>query len=468
MKKHFLLALNLIFTTIFILLSSCSDNSSNAILPNGKMVRLSQDEYISIAFDNPKEISEDQAIRIADGFGEEMKSRGTSLSPTIEKKYYINEKLLTRSSGMKSISIPIFQINLNNSGRNGFALVSADERCPCIIAYSKEGNIKDTIRNKGAEMMLKEAEVSLINNLYKYIFIRDSLRAKTLNKLSSEFGIKDIKFEQVKNRIIISNQATRSKVVPNPSTGLLWKEVKNLVTTKWNQTSPYNNALDNAKNPNALGWGYNGKNAVGCTGIAISQIVAYYEAISSVYGINLNWTKIKQDPYITQYGTDEDVKNQVANFCKYIDIGIKTLWDDDGEGAANMKNSYEFLNSIGLTFETGKKFNGFDMDAARIVESLDLGFPVFITGTAEAGTRSSNGAGNHCWILDGYQMRTRPILTRAVVKANDVYIHANFGWGGDEDGYYMVDRYTTNLTFETYLNGKFNQNLKLYTCVRRK
>lgn len=43
-----------------------------------------------------------------------------------------------------------------------------------------------------------------------------------------------------------------------------------------------------------------------------------------------------------------------------------------------------------------------------------------------------------------------------------------FGWGGNEDGFYMVDRNTTSLTFETIWNGHYNQNLKIYPNVRRK
>lgn len=108
------------------------------------------------------------------------------------------------------------------------------------------------------------------------------------------------------------------------------------------------------------------------------------------------------------------------------------------------------------------------MDAGRIVESLDKLYPVIITGAYEAGTRSSSVGGRHCWILDGYQIRRRTTTTRTIVRQNDTYIHANFGWSGREDGYYMVDRNTTNLDFETSNNGHYNQDLKLYPNVRKK
>lgn len=65
------------------------------------------------------------------------------------------------------------------------------------------------------------------------------------------------------------------------------------------------------------------------------------------------------------------------------------------------------------------------MDVGRDLESLEgysLPQPVFVTGNAEAGSRSTGGGG-HCWLLDGYQMRRRPTTTRQILKTSDIYIH---------------------------------------------
>ena len=137
-------------------------------------------------------------------------------------------------------------------------------------------------------------------------------------------------------------------------------------------------------------------------------------------------------------------------------------------GGAKISNASSYLSGLGITFDSGRKWAGYSMDAGRIIESLDKLYPVIITGAYEAGTRSSSVGGRHCWILDGYQIRRRTTATRIIVKQNDTYIHANFGWSGSEDGYYMVDRNTTNLDFETSFNGHYNQDLKLYPNVRKK
>ena len=246
-------------------------------------------------------------------------TRAVAANPTIVKKF----SLSSYSNGKQ---IPLYEVSLNEGDDAGYAIVSGDERVPGVIAYVEHGSLNDTLTNKGAAMMLKEAQRSLI-----------------------------------------------SKV----------------------------KAVD------------------------------------------------------------------ISNLFYHVAHGIQTTWSN-GEGGAKISNASSYLSGLGITFDSGSKWAGYSMDAGRIVESLDKLYPVIITGAYEAGTRSSSVGGRHCWILDGYQIRRRTTTTRTVVKQNDTYNHANFGWSGSEDGYYMVDRNTTNLNFETSYNGHYNQDLKLYPNVRKK
>ena len=50
--------------------------------------------------------------------------------------------------------------------------------------------------------------------------------------------------------------------------------------------------------------------------------------------------------------------------------------------------------------------------------------------------------------------------------ASDTYIHANFGWGGLYDGYYLVDSGTTDLTFQNQHD--YSSGMMLYPNVRKK
>lgn len=272
-------------------------------------------------------------------------------------------------------------------------------------------------------------------------------------------------FKGVKDRIEVQKGITRSVATSNPQ-GTLIKQVTPLITTKWNQCAPYNNLMDETTASEMQNWPYYGKNAVGCTAVAIAQIVAFYECLSTVNGVSLNWSELKASSEISNYGS-ESLKTQISNLFYHVAHGIQTTWNN-GEGGAKISNASSYLSGLGITFDSGRKWAGYSMDAGRIIESLDKLYPVIITGAYEAGTRSSSVGGRHCWILDGYQIRRRTTTTRTIVRQNDTYIHANFGWSGREDGYYMVDRNTTNLDFETSNNGHYNQDLKLYPNVRKK
>lgn len=155
---------------------------------------------------------------------------------------------------------------------------------------------------------------------------------------------------------------------------------------------------------------------------------------------------------------------------KAVAVGIGTTWSSDGGGGATIRNAASYLSALGISFSSGSDYRGYNMDATAVMESLSEGNIVIIKGTYEAGTRPGTrslggGSGIHCWLLDGFQQRTRPTTTRMISNPFDIYIHANFGWGGTEDGYYMADSDMTQLGFYTDNNGNFNTNLRIYPNV---
>lgn len=443
-------------------LYSCTTQESFEEATDSSFLNLSQEEYISIAFEHPKEITEDQAITLVKDFSGKQATRSISQSPIIEKKYYIGG-ISSKSVEDTVSSIPIYQLKL--SEKEGFALVAGDERFATVIAFAEKGNLADTTQNKSVALMVREAENAIKSKLRYYNAIRDSLHDKTLCKLKTAFHTNDITYHDVKEKIkVVQTPLTRGQWIPEPTMGILVKEVKPMLRTEWGQNRPYNNELGYINNDIPK--------VVGCVGTAIAQIVAHYEAMSSVYGHTLDWNLIKERAGIDAL-TDDDIQHQVALLCKHVAYGIKTEWNMDGTGGASMTNSHKYLETMGVTFNLGKRNKGYDMDAAIIIASLDRGCPVLITGDEEPSeTRSSgNKKGGHCWVLDGYQVRTRstPTKLKAMIKSHDVYVHANFGWKGYASGYYMVDRNETSLSFDTRpVEGHYNQRLRLFPMVKRK
>ena len=60
-----------------------------------------------------------------------------------------------------------------------------------------------------------------------------------------------------------------------------------MISVKWGQRSPYNNAAPLIEGQRAL---------TGCVATAIAQVMAYHEKPSGYNGVSYNWSEMKQFP----------------------------------------------------------------------------------------------------------------------------------------------------------------------------
>lgn len=131
----------------------------------------------------------------------------------------------------------------------------------------------------------------------------------------------------------------------------------------------------------------------------------------------------------------------------YITDGTKTVFIESLGASTSINNTITFLNKNGVSINNAQA-----MSVSEVTTSLKMLQPVLVTGST--GPNSS-----HCWIVDGFQ-----ILKNANNNMN-TYVHANFGWSGNENGYYLAN--TNNFSFDTEYNGNYNTNLKIYSRIRR-
>ncbi len=171
-----------------LLWSACNDKFDDPIADlnqQQELISLSYEEYISIAYDTPGEISEEQILGLVDQFGEmgtQTKS-AAKVSGTINDKYYLKtgDGVTTKSTDKGEETIPVYRVNLDNGENKGMAFVVADERFAKVMAYIPK--IDDTdFSQTGAEDMLALSEASVLFELERYNKIKDSLRDITLEK----------------------------------------------------------------------------------------------------------------------------------------------------------------------------------------------------------------------------------------------------------------------------------------------
>lgn len=224
--------------------------------------------------------------------------------------------------------------------------------------------------------------------------------------------------------------------VPAP---ILPTAVAPLVSTTWNQSPLYNDLcpFDSAANRPAV---------AGCTAIAMSQIMKYWNHPAVGYGSNsyvcdngdtnfgtlsanfgattYDWTHM---PTALTSASSATEINAVATLVYHVGVAVEMNYSVSGSGAATnnggnvdrasaenaLYQHFKYqptLHTICLEDYSSEEWN------ARLRAELDANRPVLYTGY--------DTSAGHAFIFDGYD--------------NNGQFHVNWGWGGWCDGYYTV------------------------------
>ncbi len=206
-------------------------------------------------------------------------------------------------------------------------------------------------------------------------------------------------------------------------------EITPLLTSQWNQASPYNNLCpiyDGQKCP------------TGCVATALAQIAYYYKypekgTGSHSYEWSINYVSqgtLSTDFSVRSYdfGAMTDIYNSSSSqaSCDAVaqlmyDIGIASEMQyaslssgtNTINGAKGMVRNFDYDKSVVVL---QRNYYKDDEWVEILYSSLAESIPLYYSGV--------NNEGGHAFVLDGYR---------------DGYFHINWGWGGVSDGYFLVD-----------------------------
>ena len=131
------------------ILISCTDKLENTEVNNNptNQVVLTSNEYASIAYDNPKELSEDEITNVIYDFkriNSEFKNNSLQQKKTSPRFPLLiniilqNSRNHSRSADSIQINVPIFEVELtNNSGTKDMTIVCGDERAPKVLLFTE-------------------------------------------------------------------------------------------------------------------------------------------------------------------------------------------------------------------------------------------------------------------------------------------------------------------------------------------
>lgn len=349
----------------------------------------SHDEQINTIQNSDKDLTEAEALDILHNL----------LSTNPQTRNYIS-KLTVNAKSYYSVDnedYPMYHILIEGE-ELGFALISADKRCPEIICYVPKGQLSDTILYEGTSELIRMAEVG----------VAEKIRMRSSRERYSSDSL------------------------------YLISEVTPLLETTWDQKKPYNAMNETTTCPLFANEDYNWKYPVGCQAVAVAQVLAYYE---KSLGFSINWQNLKQNPTISE--SEIEKAALIANYMKLIAINLDMEYDCDGGGATiNKAQAYLSINGVSLTNQTSGQFN----DVAY--SWLDNGNLLYLTGRELINGEDS---GRHAWLADGYKKYGYHGSTYTYYL-----LHMNMGWGGNWDGYYSM-KSNMSINFRPSNSLKFDQ-----------
>ena len=276
----------------------------------------------------------------------------------------------------------------------GFVVVSADDSYHPILGYSDHGSFDYDNAPDGLLFMLGELNREIAQCVAENISMTSDVARQ---------------WENLENFGCLSSEKNIALVGP-------------LVQSKWDQMAPYNMYTPN---------GY----PTGCVATAMAQLMRYWEwpvrgtgshsyqwhgqTLSANFGeTTYDWANM-----LYNYGigtVTQANKEAVAVLMSHCGISVDMSYASDGSGAFSADvpgaiNSY-FSYSDQATF-INKSGNTYDEWVAMLKSNLDQHIPLYYSG--------QGADGGHAFVCHGYD--------------NDGLFYFNWGWGGSNDGWFLID-----------------------------
>lgn len=448
------------------------DNICNTDIQTEKLI-LTPEEYVSIAYDDPKELSENDIKDIMNDFryinsdfNKQPLTKSSNASNTsIVNKYYLTghddtfTRTMTRSVDSVVMTVPIYEVESSNedSGKD-FAIICGDERAPKVLFYAHNYDSSVGI-NPEMQYLMELAKRSAISDIKLIENIKSDKRESTLDKVSKELSIpkehitKDIIEKQT---ISIDDVATKSNPVGGLPIGKLTRltsKVGPLSKIGWTQVSPYNTQMPIDQISDGISV-YTGNIDVGCANIGVATLLSIVRpsmvgVTASGRQILIDWDYLTSKEYI-YFDEHDPVNSSPVRMIEMAGSLLRAIYDGTKSNPHKaMVDGYdEDLNKIKVEavistvtepqkmidyLETMVDHSGnrkFDPTLAK--HSLQNLKPVLLYGNGHY-TDSNNNAINeapynenpgHAWVIDGYCT-----TKKSGQVTDDLYWSVNMGWG---------------------------------------
>ncbi len=304
--------------------------------------------------------------------------------------------------------IPFYVFSAENQG---YVIVAGDDRIVPILGYADEGTFNPDNMPPNMQKWLEGYKAEIRYAIENNILASPEVQAR---------------WQMLKSGAGIKSQNLASSVAP-------------LIATKWDQ-SPYYNELcpyDNSQDEATV---------TGCVATAMAQVMKYwnypekgsgfhsynhsaYGTLSANFGsTTYDWANMPT----RLTGTSSSVqKNAVTTLMYHCGVSVEMNYNvasEGGSGAMTICSGYSDCNvsaedALKTYFGYKNTLQGIhnsdytSTDWINLLKTeLNAGRPIIYAGRGNEG--------GHCFVADGYD--------------NNNYFHFNWGWSGENDGYYAL------------------------------
>ncbi|MDE6378168.1 MAG: C10 family peptidase, partial [Duncaniella sp.] len=234
-----------------------------------------------------------------------------------------------------------------------------------------------------------------------------------------------------------------------------------LLTTTWNQNSPYNDLAPEVSGSSQS----NGRAPTGCVATSTSQVMNYHKWPAKGTGSNsYEWTlggtkqTISMDFSTVTFDWNDMLNsyagsyteaqgNAVATLMKAVGVAVKMQYGPNDSGAtseAAWEALYTYFGySKSATFSQRGWYGLYDWEDLIYI-SLKNDGPAILGG--------QSGTGGHSFVCDGY--------------STDGFFHINWGWGGTSNGYFLLTALNPSSQGIGGSEGGYNFNQDVITGIR--
>ena len=288
----------------------------------------------------------------------------------------------------------------------GFAIIAADDAVNPVLGFSHTSPASEPIENK-----------MLMRQLDRY---GQKISAVRQSGIGSSANLRKWRARADSTPTVDSTQVIDTiSIIDTVIT------VGPLLTSAWEQRGAYNDSCPTF---------------AGCVAVAMGQIMRYHrwpetgrgwhkyvpsenpeigQQVANFGATTYHWD-LMPDKLNRQHSAAE--KSAVAQLLRHAGVAVDMSYTKNGSGSYTcdvlyaMPHYFRYSDSIAMC-----TYANFSVDEwFKIIRAeIDAGRPVIYSGA----TSRQEG---HAWVVDGYN--------------TDGYLHINWGWGGDYDGFFLPDK----------------------------